>query len=108
VSQNLDVAQLLKHYFALRKFQEVQIMTPTHGKSKIVTLLYLFWEPVNWQELSVCQVHRQQAQSIEATVSSSAIRMRWMTYDQLWEEWGREATLVEHVRNLKARYSVAI
>lgn len=50
-THHLDTAQLVKHYFGLRRFQTV-------AKQPFdLALLYLFWEPTNWQDIAECTQH---------------------------------------------------
>jgi hypothetical protein len=48
----LGRAQLVKHYFGLNEFRQRNPECPT------LTLLYLFWEPLNWSEFGECKKHR--------------------------------------------------
>jgi len=101
-AQQLDVAQLVKHYFGLRQFQK-KIKEPPS-----LTLLYLFWEPQNWQDIAECEQHRNQVIELEQRVAPSSISFRWRTYSQLWLEWMKFPQLSEHARNLKTRYEVCV
>lgn len=99
---HLDIAQLVKHYFGLRRFQ-IATEYPT-----ALTLLYLFWEPVNWQDFAECGQHRVEVENLADKVAVSSIGFRWMTYSSLWQEWAAIPRLAEHAGNLKARYEVCI
>jgi hypothetical protein len=72
--QHLDVAQLVKHYFGLRRLQQ------SGQPDKRLTLLYLFWEPVNWTELTECRQHRAEIEALAGQVAGALIAFRWMTY----------------------------
>jgi Restriction Endonuclease associating with ARP len=99
---HLDRAQLIKHYFALRKRQQ-------NPQNKFnYTLLYIFWEPTNWQEVEVCKKHRKEVEEFADRVSDSTVSFRWMTYAQLWRDWSAIPALAQHVSNLKARYEVRL
>jgi hypothetical protein len=100
--QQLDVAQLVKHYFGLRQFQ-IKNMEPVS-----LVLLYLFWEPINWEEIAECKQHRMELERLSGKIEPSAIEFRWMTYTQLWNEWMTQPPLAEHARNLKARYEISV
>lgn len=100
--EHLDRAQLLKHYFGLRKLQLTQ-QVPLK-----LTLLYIFWEPLNWTEVDICVRHREEIESFAATVAGSTVSFSWFTYNKLWQEWNSDSTLAPHARNLAARYNVAL
>jgi hypothetical protein len=101
-AQHLDVAQLVKHYFGLRRFQAAA------SEPLKLTLLYLFWEPSNWQDVAECVRHRQEVEALARQVERSSIEFRWMTYPSLWREWVSIPHLARHARNLQARYEVLI
>jgi len=99
--QHLDRAQLVKHYFGLKRFR---------GDAEIprITLLYIFWEPEDWEKIELCKRHREEVEEFHAAVSSSNVSFEWMTYNQLWEEWRAVPGLVYHAENLRARYAVQL
>lgn len=100
--RHLDVAQLVKHYLGLIRHLK------TTG-TRTATLLYLFWEPLNADEIDACVQHRKEVRELADRVKSSAIRFRWMTYDQLWGEWERKRPILKpHVQRLRDRYDVRI
>ncbi|MFN8710447.1 MAG: PGN_0703 family putative restriction endonuclease [Planctomyces sp.] len=98
----LDVAQLIKHYFGLRKFQ-LNSDPPCD-----MTLLYLYWEPTNADTLAACLRHREEISSLKESVSDSQIAFQAMSYSELWHEWEKVPALSTHVQNLKARYEVEV
>jgi hypothetical protein len=100
--QHLDIAQLVKHYFGLRRFHTTTKPSPE------LTLLYLFWEPSNWQDVAECRQHRSGVERLAAGAAASSIAFRWMTYPQLWREWLTIPQLAEHAKNLQARYEIRI
>lgn len=97
--RNLDIAQLVKHYFGLRRCQQKQEIT------KRLALLYLFWEPQDWAELDVCHRHRQECDELARATADSVIPFRWMSYADLWTEWSNQPETRAHVANLRSRYS---
>lgn len=101
-SQHLDIAQLVKHYFGLKRFQNAGAHAPH------LVLLYLFWEPTNWQDFNECQQHHDDLDRLADQVATSSIEFRRMTYPELWQEWMAIPELREHARNLRARYEVRI
>ena len=98
----LDIAQLVKHYFGLRKHQQ------TTGQTKAILFLYLYWEPLNAQTIPACQQHQQELTQLTVAVQESAITFRTMTYSQLWSSWSQIPELAQHALNLKNRYEVGI
>ena len=73
-----------------------------------VTLLYIFWEPLNWPKVKECVRHRAEIESFGATLGGSQIPFRWMTYNELWDQWATISALAGHSENLKARYQVCL
>jgi hypothetical protein len=98
--QHLDRAQLVKHYFGLNKFRNA------HPEGTEPTLLYIFWEPLNWQDVEECGRHREEIIRFAEAVSRSQVKFRWMTYNDLWGERDAIPDLAGHARPLKARYEV--
>ena len=98
----LDIAQLVKHYFGLRKHQQNKEQT------KPILFLYLYWEPLNAQSIPACLQHKQELTQLTATVQESSITFRTLTHSQLWSSWSRISELTQHVTNLKNRYEVAL
>jgi hypothetical protein len=101
-AQYLDRAQLIKHYFGLRRAQQDSPV------SQDLTLLYLFWEPTNWAEVAECREHREQVESFATQVAGASVRFRWMTYLDLWAAWSALPELGGHVARLRARYELRI
>lgn len=100
--QHLDGAQLVKHYFGLRRLQQTATRPPD------LALLYLFWEPENWREIEECRQHRRELKEFADKVAASSIPFQSMTYAELWQEWMESPDLAKHSSNLKARYEVCI
>ncbi|HYF94980.1 MAG TPA: hypothetical protein VD969_22420 [Symbiobacteriaceae bacterium] len=98
---HLNAAQLVKHMLGLfHTYPE-----------KPATLLYLFWEPVNWREWQVFADHRAEVRLFARTVAGGPVAFRAMTYRQLWDEWSLAAgpAWVEaHAECLRDRYEVRI
>lgn len=98
--QHLDVAQLVKHYLGIRRWQ-------TTPECKPVTLLYLFWEPTDWENIDICKEHRKQVAMLAQAVATSTVKLESMSYLELWNQWGAHTDLKSHVSNLKSRYAVS-
>jgi hypothetical protein len=97
--RHLDVAQLVKHYCGVSNY--------LRQKSAVsATLLYLFWEPLNWMDVVVCRQHRAEVEEFAKRVTGSHVKFAWMAYPQLWEAWSVAPLLAPHAANLKARYGV--
>ena len=98
----LDAAQLIKHAFGL-----------AHTFPKVpVTLVYLFWEPVNPAASPEFAAHRAEIEEFKAQVAGSFPAFQAISYPELWDFW-RDAALTpawlkEHLVNLKRRYLVSV
>lgn len=79
--QHLDRAQLVKHYFGLNQFRQC------HTEWPALTLLYLFWEPLNWGEFGECTKHREEVQAFAQEVANSPIKFRclWCSF-AIWNQ----------------------
>ena len=93
--RHLDVAQLVKHYFGISNYLR------KHGGN--ATLLYLFWEPLNWNKVAVCRQHRAEVEELAKRVRGSRVKFEWKTHPQLWKEWSTVPLLASHATNLKTR-----
>lgn len=97
----LDAAQLIKHYFGLaRTFAD-----------KPVTLLYLYWEPVNAREIDAFRQHRDEIAVFSANVRSADVTFMSLSYPELWSAWGKlrnPSWLGAHVAALESRYAAEI
>ena len=100
--QRLDVAQLVKHYLGLIRH------LCTTSEMKTVTLLYLFWEPINSSEVDACIEHRQELANFAEKVTSSQISLTYQSYGSLWSEWSQTENLKQHVENLRRRYELEL
>ncbi|MDE3049508.1 MAG: hypothetical protein KGJ48_06350 [Nitrospirota bacterium] len=99
--QYLDAAQLIKHYLGLSHSE------PT----KSLRLLYLYWEPRNWQDFEPFRQHRAEILEFSDVVVGDPVRFEALSYNELWAQWERlkrPAWLPSHLQRLKARYSVEL
>lgn len=95
----LDAAQLVKYALGLMR-----------GCPQ-ATLVYLFWEPVNWCEFREFREHRDEIADLHASIVAATPVLHAMTYAQLWEEWlhaDSEGWISTHVARLRQRYEFAI
>jgi hypothetical protein len=99
---HLDQVQLVKHYFGLNKFRK------KNAEGAVPTLLYIFWEPLNWQDVEECRQHRDEVKEFEGSLVGSQIQFRWMSYSDLWEEWRAVPELEKHAQRLMDRYQVRL
>lgn len=99
---HLDVAQLIKHYFGIRRYLE------NTSSAANVPLLYLFWESDNWDQVPECIAHRAEITAFAKLVADSSVAFRWMPYSALWKEWYRIPSLATHAGHLARRYAVSI
>ncbi len=99
--RHLDAAQLIKHYLGVsRTFKGIP-----------VTLLYLYWEPMNWDEYPEFRRHRDEIDEFADRIAGSDVAFTSKSHFNLWEEWSRQSEpgwLREHLAHLRARYAVVI
>ena len=93
----LDAAQLIKHALGLA-FQ------PTRP----VTLVYLFWEPMDAGLSPLFAEHRREIDAFAERVAGDMPRFEALSYPELWESWvsSGDPRLAAHVAVLRARYEV--
>jgi len=99
----LKAAQLCKHYVGLRHTLK--------GRDLALFLLYLYWEPVNAQDLPPFRAHREEVQDFAGRVAGARLQFRAMSYADLWNHW--EASphwpgMKKHLHSLRDRYEIAI
>lgn len=99
--KHLDVAQLVKHYLGLIRHLKT-------SETPAVSLVYLYWEPMNGDSIDACIQHRNELDAFSQRVIQSEIRFVSRTYAELWEEWKERDRLGAHVDNLIARYGVQL
>lgn len=97
-AQELDVAQLVKHYLGLINLDDA------NGRS--IMLLYLFWEPRNWRGVQPFERHRRQVAAFADRVTGTSIAFQYMSYPELWSKWESASALASHVAALRARYAL--
>jgi len=102
-SQYLDTAQLIKHYLGLRCQNNKEGFT-----NHKITLLYLFWEPENWNDFDVFNNHREEIGNFTNQVKGSTVKFVAKSYPDLWRDWDAQKGISEHVENLRNRYSIQI
>jgi hypothetical protein len=95
----VDAAQLLKHFLAAKV---------AGADRRRVTLAYLFWEPADAPEHEVFAVHRHEADQLAAALVDDHVRLKPLSYRDLWSHWDHQPFLAEHVAALRARYDVRL
>lgn len=98
--RRLDAAQLVKHAFGL--------MHCYPGRR--LTLLYLYWEPLNAADYPLFEEHRREIAAFAVRTAGPHLAFASMTYNELWSFWDDPAPrwLRTHLRHLRARYAVTI
>lgn len=102
--RHLDVAQLVKHYFGL-------IHLLRHGdqdewKPDAVSLIYLYWEPKDADQIEACIEHRRDTEQLKSRVACSHVHFQALCYLDLWREWLQDPALANHAQDLLDRYGV--
>lgn len=97
----LDAAQLIKHAFGLARSYP----------DRAVTLLYLWWEPLNPDADHAFDRHRAEVAAFADRVAGSVPAFEGMSYSELWDQWeyaGLPAALARHLSDVRARYAVTL
>jgi hypothetical protein len=97
----LDTAQLVKHYLGLLNYIQKKV---DHKP----VLLYLYWKPVNAQEIEEYQIHERQIRDFKNKVVGSRVEFVPMSYPELWEVWSKDPSIADHAKKLLERYYVSI
>ena len=71
-------------------------------------LLYLLWEPVNWNDFDVFKNHREEIENFANQVKGSTVKFVAKSYPELWIEWDNQKDISDHAANLRSRYSLSI
>lgn len=94
--EHLDAAQLVKHYLGLRqKFSE-----------KKLSLVYLYWVPLNAKCLSIYQKHAGEIKDLKERLSGTDTPLLAISYPELWDEMA--SSNPDHVARLRARYEFSV
>lgn len=96
----LDAAQLIKHAFGLAN--------PQNPNPEKVTLLYIYWEPLDAGLSPLFAEHRAEVAAFAERVAGGTPAFESMGYAELWDGWAasNKTTLIVHVRRLRARYEI--
>jgi hypothetical protein len=99
--QSFGAAQLIKHYLGIR----------SQFPDSDAVLVYLFWEPTDFEEHRFFSLHRAEVAEFATWVSDGDVPFRWLSYRELFDNWrGLTAPpwLKRHVNRLDARYKVTV
>ncbi len=100
---HLNAAQLVKHYLGMRH---------SLGEySRPQALVYVYWEPMNVNEVIEFSTHCAELEVFADEVARSNVRFVWLSYPELWAEWAEAPTWPrsdEHVDALRARYELPV
>ena len=96
----LDAAQLIKHALGLIYCYP----------DRPVTLLYLYWEPLNAVDHPLFKEHLDETAAFTEKIDGCDLTFEAMTYNDLWSSWDETAPewLGTHLVDLRARYAVTI
>lgn len=99
----LDAATLVRQYFGLKR--------SLRDEPSKKALLYLFWEPRNWNRIEEFSQHRFEVVSFAIGVAGGDVGFEAMSFEELWSYWERESAWPgarAHVSALRARYDFEI
>ena len=97
----LDVAQLIKHSIGLMK----------NKGNKEAILVYIYWQPKNWDTNGVFQkIYEQHKKEIEdfAQRINRFISFKYFSYSDLWEEFKEYNILEKDIELIKNKYDIEI
>ena len=102
-TQYLDAAQLIKHYLGLR-----HLSNQKNFENHKITLLYLFWEPENWEDFDIFRKHREEIKTFTDQVKCTSVQFVADSYLKLWKEWESKENISDHLKYLRKRYSFPV
>jgi len=95
----LDVAQLIKH--------SIGLINESKKVNKKAILVYIFWEPENWQEVENCKKHKKELDAFSKRISKF-IEFQHFSYSEFWKEYENCELVKKHIALVKQRYEFAI
>lgn len=94
----LDAGQLVKHYLGLaHRFGQLRL-----------NLLYLFWEPLNWERFEEFRLHRAEVVEFQQRVAGSRVALVAKSYADQWMEWEEIEGVAGHLDTLRRRYLIEV
>jgi len=95
----LDVSQLIKH--------SIGLINESKKVNKKAILVYIFWEPENWQEVESCKKHKEELDDFLKRIGKF-IEFQHFSYSEFWKEYENCELVKEHIALVKQRYEFAI
>jgi hypothetical protein len=77
-----------------------------------VTLVYVYWEPTDADDIPAFVQHRQEIAHLRAALHDPDVAFESLSYPELWRTWERDDDsppwLGDHLAGLRARYAVPL
>ena len=100
---HLDAAQLVKHYLGIQNaFRNCRV-------AKV--LVYLYWEPINAEDIAEFVLHRYEVAQFSSEIRESGVRFVALSYPRLWRNWSMGSGwggMPSHLDALMRRYNLSI
>jgi hypothetical protein len=93
--KHLDIAQLIKHAIGL--------INNNKKKKKRLKLVYIYWQPCNWENYAECKQHRKEIEDFRNRIGKF-IKFIPMAYNDLWNEFEDNEIFRNHILKVKERY----
>ncbi|WGF87368.1 hypothetical protein [Marinivivus vitaminiproducens] len=98
---------LLNAHLLIKQAFGLVALFPDHE----LLLLYLYWQPSNWERFEAFRRHQEEVQRFADLVEGSRIRFLGRSLSAQLDEWGAPGAppwLQNHVERMRRRYDVAI
>jgi len=94
----LDVAQLIKH--------SIGLINESKKKEKKAILVYIYWEPINWDEIESCKQHRNEVVEFSNRVKEfeNIITFKSLSYRDFWKMYENCELMKEYIKIIRDRY----
>lgn len=103
----LDVAQLIKHSIGL-----INKAKKPESINKTPILVYLYWQPNNWNEYDKYITHADEIASFQKRMLNLSIEKIIsfipMSYIEFWELFKNDPNFASHIELVKKRYSISL
>jgi hypothetical protein len=101
----LDVAQLIKHSIGLINYNRLESV----DRSISVILVYIYWQPINFEDFDECLKHRKELEDFRLMISNQVdVRFVSLSYDEFWDMYTDFPFFSEHFNRMKKRYCIEI